>query len=275
MTGWADLGEAIRRDGPTEVRRCSSLASRSAERLGGPSMLPSSVTAASPVSGAQRQGPRGLRAAASNPTAAVFRGPLVWSRPQPGYTERRRRQLARRVARRSQSAGHSPDLGRRSDSVPSRRNSPSLDKSPLTAAGRQARNWRRIGAQLGIKLPERRLEHAGQRVRGRRRRGAAERRRPNDVKVTAHHQPDGSDATGLVTAKVLAGLLSTNRVRRRPRQRRVRRSCSPTTPAQRAHSADSADFKAAMAGMPAKTLFAGAYVNVGAIVGSQPGARPA
>ena len=137
-----------------------------------------------------------------------------------------------------------------------------LDKSPLTAGAVNA-EMAKIGAQYGIKLPDDALNMLGNEFAAGVDAVPGPGGNPTAVKITAITAPT-DPATGLVTAKILAGLASTTGFPLTATAKGAQ--IVFTNDAGAAGSlADSADFQAAMAGMPAKTLFAG-YVNVGAIV---------
>ena len=145
-----------------------------------------------------------------------------------------------------------------------------LDKSPLMAAGVKAQ-MAKIGAQYGIKLPDDALNLLGNEVAVGVDAMPPAGGDPSSIKITAITAPT-DPATGLVTAKILAGLSSQTgfpltATAKGPQIVFTNDSGASGT------LADSANFKAAMAGMPAKVLFAG-YVNVGAIVDAQQGGVP-
>ena len=100
-------------------------------------------------------------------------------------------------------------------------------------------------------------------------------RRPSDpgaAKITALTEPTDL-TTGLITAKVLAAL-SSHTPYALTATAKGSHIVFTNDPAASGALADSANFKAAMAGMPAKTLLAG-YVNIGAMLTpSRAGSRP-
>jgi len=145
-----------------------------------------------------------------------------------------------------------------------------LEKSPLTAAAVKAQ-MASIGAQYGIKLPDDALNMLGNEFAAGLDAVPSAGGDPTSIKITAITAPT-DPTTGLVTAKLLAGLSSQTGF---PLTATAKGSQIVFTNDSGASGtlADSANFKAAMAGMPAKVLFAG-YVNVGAIVDAQQGGVP-
>jgi len=145
-----------------------------------------------------------------------------------------------------------------------------LDKSPLTAAAVKAQ-MTRIGEQYGIKLPGDALNLLGNEFALGVDAVPPTGSDPRAMKVTAVTEPT-DPTTGLVTAKILAGLSSQAGF---PLTATAKGSQIVFTNDSSASGAlaDSASFKAAMTGMPSKLVFAG-YLNIGAIVDAQQGGVP-
>jgi hypothetical protein len=145
-----------------------------------------------------------------------------------------------------------------------------LDKSPLTAAAVKTQ-MAKIGAQYGINLPDDALNMLGNQFAIGLDAVPPTGGDPSATKITAITGPT-DPATGLVTAKILAGLVSQTGF---PLTATAKGSQIVFTNDSGAAGslADSPKYQAAMAGMPAKTLFAG-YVNVGMIVDAQAGGVP-